>query len=209
MTTIDRTVTTVVFDLGNVLLRWDPAAVFEGRLTDTEVAEFMAAVDFPTLNHSLDAGRTWAQARPEVAERAPGHVHHMDAYVRDFARSLVGEVPGTAQVARDLLAAGIRVLGLTNWSAETFEHAPRAAPVLAEFEQILVSGTVGLAKPDPAIFHLLIRTTGIVPVQTVFIDDSPANVAAATELGFQALLFTDAPTFRDDLVARGLAIPRS
>jgi 2-haloacid dehalogenase len=209
VTTTDRTITTVVFDLGNVLIRWDPVAVFEGRLSEGEVAEFMAAVDFPTLNRSLDAGRTWAQARPEVADRAPDHVHHMDAYLRDFERSLVGEVPGTAQIARDLIAAGVRVLGLTNWSAETFVHAPRAAPVLAEFEDILVSGAVGLAKPDHAIFELLIRTTGLDPAQTVFIDDSPANVAAAADLGFHALLFTDAPAFRADLVALGLDIPGS
>lgn len=196
----------VVFDLGNVLIGWDPTRVWADTMSGEEIEEFFAAVDFPRFNHSLDAGRTWAQARAELAELAPEYVGHVDTYLEAFDRSLTGPIPGSADIVTDLKAAGIRVLGLTNWSAETFHHAPVAAPVLTELEAILVSGEVGLAKPDPEIFRLLITRYDLDPARTVFIDDVAKNVAAAAALGFHAILFSDAPTFRADLQALGVPI---
>ncbi|NKY12365.1 HAD-IA family hydrolase [Cellulomonas hominis] len=194
----------VVFDLGNVLVRWDPAAAFAGVLPDVEVQRFLADVDFPALNQRQDAGRPWAEARAEVADRHPEHVAALDLYVERFAHALPGEVPGSAAVVDDLRAAGVRVLGLTNWSAETFHHAVPAAPAIGRLEAVVVSGQEGVAKPDPRIFRLLATRHGLVPGRTVFTDDSPANVAAAEAEGFQGVLFTDAAALRAELVARGV-----
>lgn len=194
----------VVFDLGNVLVRWDPAAAFAGVLPDAEVRRFFADVDFPALNQRQDAGRPWAEARAEVADRHPEHVATLDLYVERFAHALPGEVPGSAAVVDDLRVAGVRVLGLTNWSAETFHHAVPAAPAIGRLEAVLVSGHEGLAKPDPEIFRLLASRHRLVPERTVFTDDSPANVAAARAEGFQGVLFTDAESLRAGLVARGV-----
>ena len=133
----------------------------------------------------------------------------MDVYVDRFAHSLTGPVPGSEAVVRDLAAAGVRLLGLSNWSSELFHHAPAAAPAIALLEDVLVSGDVGLAKPDPAIFVLLIERYGLDAPATVFVDDSPANVAAAADVGLDALLFTGADRLRADLVARGLLAPRT
>lgn len=194
----------VVLDLGNVLVTWDPARAFAGRRTDAEVRRFFADVDFPALNLRQDAGRPWSQARAEVAARHPEHVATLDLYVERFADALPGPVPGSAAVVDDLRAAGVRVLGLTNWSAETFHHAVPAAPVIGRLEDVVVSGREGVAKPDARIFRIVAERFGLVPARTVFVDDSPANVDAAAALGFQAVLFTDAAALRADLVARGV-----
>ncbi|GIG20350.1 haloacid dehalogenase [Cellulomonas chitinilytica] len=197
----------VVLDLGNVVLAWDPYLPFVGRMERSAVDAFFADVDFAAFNHRQDAGRSWADARAEVAERFPEHVDALDVYVEHFAETLPGPVPGTEQLVRDLLDAGVRVVGLTNWSAETFHHAGRVAPAVGLMEGVVVSGEAGLAKPDPRIFELTAVRFGLTPDRTVFADDSPANVEAAARVGFDSLVFTSADRLRADLVARGLDLP--
>lgn len=199
-------VTAVVFDLGNVLVHWDAARAFDGVLAPAQVERFFADVDFPALNLRQDAGRPWHEARAEVARDHPEHVAMLDLYVERFAHALPGPVDGSAAVVDDLRAAGVRVLGLTNWSAETYHHAVPAAPVIGRLEGVVVSGREGVAKPDPRVFHLLAERYDLDPARTVFTDDSPRNVAAAAALGFQAVLFTSADDLRRELVARG-ALP--
>lgn len=203
----DRPVEAVVFDLGNVLVRWEAERAFDGVLTDAEVERFLADVDFPALNLRQDAGRSWREARDEVARTHPEHAATVDLYVERFAHALPGPVPGSAEVVDDLRAAGVRVLGLTNWSAETYHHGERVAPVIGRLEGVVVSGREGVVKPDPRIFAVLADRHGLDPARTVFVDDSPANVAGAAALGYQAVLFTGAAALRADLVARG-ALPR-
>lgn len=201
------TVRAVVVDLGNVLVRWDARAAFAGAYTDRQVDEFLDTVDFPRLNLAQDAGRPWAQARMEVAATYPEQVSMLDHYVRNFAASLPGPVPGSAEVVDELRAADIPVYGLTNWSAETFHHAAPAAPVVARLDGVVVSGRVGLAKPDPRIFQLVLDRYRLDPADTVFTDDAPRNVEGAAAVGMDAVLFTDAPALRAALVARGALPP--
>lgn len=196
----------VVFDLGNVLVRWDPYLPYEGRMSRDDVDVYFADVDFPAFNHRQDAGRPWAHARAEVLARFPHHIDAFDFYLDHFADALPGPVPGSEDVVRDLRARGSRVLGLTNWSAETFQHAEPAAPAIGLLDGVLVSGTVGLAKPDPQIFNLLAQRFGLDPPRTVFTDDSPANVEAAAAAGYDAVLFTDAQALRACLATRGLLL---
>ncbi|MFI2752035.1 HAD family hydrolase [Cellulomonas sp. P22] len=200
------TVDAVVLDLGNVLVRWDPVLAFVGHLSAGEVDELFDEVDFAAFNHLQDAGRPWDEALDDVAARFPHRVEALRLYRRNFAASLPGPVEGSEALVRDLRATGVRLLGLTNWSSETFPHAVPAAPAIGLLDDVLVSGDVGVAKPDPAIFRLLVRRHALVPARTVFVDDSPANVATAAAEGFDALLFTDAATLRRDLVARGLPV---
>ncbi|WP_019137136.1 HAD family hydrolase [Cellulomonas massiliensis] len=199
--------TTVVLDLGNVLVRWDPRAAYHGRLAPDDVDAFFADVPFERLAHATDAGLPWAAARAQVQRSHPHHVAALDLYVTHFADSLLGPVPGMHALVSELRAAGVRLLGLTNWSAETFHHAEPAAPAIGLLEGVLVSGEVGLAKPDPAIFALLVERFDLDPAATVFVDDSPPNVAAGAAAGLDALLFRDAATLRRDLAARGLLTP--
>ena len=198
---------TVVLDLGNVLVRWDPSRPFTGRLPDQDVEAFLVGFDFMAFNHLQDAGRSWADARADLAVRAPQHLRALDLYVEHFADSLTEPVAGSHDLVRDLRSLGIRLLGLTNWSAETFPLAQSAAPAIGLLEEVLVSGQVGVAKPDPRVFALLTERFGLRPERTVFADDSATNVAAAAAAGFDAVLFTTADALRADLVARGVALP--
>jgi len=197
-------VDTVLFDLGNVLVGWDPRRAFAGRLPHDAVEAFLT--DFPHLNRRQDAGRPWADARAEAETTAPRHVPALDVYVAHFDDALTGPVPGTAALVEELRGAGVRVLGLTNWSAELYHHAEPAAPAIGLLEDVLVSGEVGLVKPDPAVFVLAARRFGLDPARTLFVDDSAENVAAAREVGYDAVVFTGADDLRAALVARGVAV---
>jgi len=118
----------------------------------------------------------------------------------------VGEVPGTPDLVRELSAAGVPQWGLTNWSHELYPHAPRLFDFLGLLEGVVVSGTEGLAKPDPAIFEVAVSRTGLPAADLVFIDDKTHNVDAATEFGLDAILFTGAEELRVLLRARQLPV---
>ena len=113
-------------------------------------------------------------------------------------------MPGTVQLLRDLHTAGVRLLALTNWSAETFPHARAMFAFLSLFEDVVVSGEEQLAKPDLAVFRLVLDRYRLDPSRTVFVDDSPLNVAAAATAGLVGVRFHDAPRLRADLRRLGL-----
>ncbi|MFF3063724.1 HAD family hydrolase [Oerskovia sp. NPDC057915] len=200
------TIDTVLLDFGNVLVTWDPYVAYAGRMDRADVEAFFEAVDFPTFNARQDAGRSWADARRELAEHHPEHVSTLDVYTENFAASLVGPVPGTEEVVRELRTLGVRLYGLTNWSAEMFHEAEPAAPAIGLMEDVLVSGRVGLVKPDPRIFEAAIERFALDPARTLFVDDSVANVTAAAGLGFRTLHFVDAAGLRATLRDLGVGV---
>ena len=209
MIAVTSTITTVVFDLGNVLIGWDPHRVWSRTLSDVEIERFLSESGFEGLNRSLDAGRSYADARAELQARAPHHVATLDAYWEDFAGALTGPVPGTEQLVSELAGLGMRLLGLTNWSAETVHLAPDAAPAVRVLEDLLVSGREGLLKPDPAIFELLLDRYRLAPERTVFVDDVQANVDGARSVGLHAYLFTGVAQLRADLRSLGIGVAPS
>lgn len=196
----------LVLDLGNVLVPWDPERAFDGLVAPQEVRRFLEDVDFAQLNRTLDAGRDWADARRELAARGAWYAQMLDLYLAHFPSTLGGEVPGMAALVAELHRAGLRLLGLSNWSAATFHHALPAAPVIGLLEDVVVSGREGVSKPDPRIFALLVERFGLEPARTLFVDDSPVNVAAARAVGLQAVVFTGTSRLRADLRARGLPV---
>jgi 2-haloacid dehalogenase len=117
---------------------------------------------------------------------------------------MTGEIEGAVVILEELKHAGYELHALTNWSAETFPHARGRFAFLEWFETILVSADVGLIKPDPAIFQLLLKHIGRRPAECIYIDDNPNNVAAAAALGFDAIAFRGAAHLRDALEERGL-----
>ncbi|MFC7406190.1 HAD family hydrolase [Georgenia alba] len=198
---------TVVLDLGNVLVGWDPARALTEEMTPQEWERFAEAADFRSLNLAADAGMPIADVAARAAALDPAHGRTLSRYFANFAATLTGPVPGTTAVVEELAAAGIRLLGLTNWSAETFHHAAGAAPVIDLLEGVVVSGREGVAKPDPAVFRIVLERYGVEASRAVFVDDSPANVAGAEAVGLTALRFTDAATLRADLHGLGLLGP--
>jgi 2-haloacid dehalogenase len=198
----------VVFDLGNVLIEWDPYAAVAAGVGPDEARRFLAATDFDFLawNYRQDAGRSWDEGVAEVARTHPHWAEHARAYRTHFAASLPGEVPGTVAVVRELHAAGVRLLGLTNWSAELYPYAPATFDFLALLDEVVVSGREGVAKPDPRVFEIVAERAGLPLDALAFVDDRADNVAAAAALGMDAILFTDSATLRADLAARGLPV---
>ena len=197
----DRTsaLSTVIFDLGGVVLGWAPHRAYEQVLPAEEVPGFLNAIDFWEWNRALDAGLPYAEAERRLVERFSHLAEAVTAYRRHFDRTLTGMVTGTGAVIAELEQAGLRLLALTNWSAETFPVARARFGLLRRFEGIVVSGEEKLCKPDPAVFELLCERFQVTPTGCVFVDDSVVNVAAAADLGMTALHFTDATTLRRDL----------
>lgn len=199
--------TTVVFDLGNVLIGWDQTGPLADRMSAEEWQNFAVEADFAALNSASDSGVPVAEVIARAAEVDPRHGEIVSLYYERFEKSLTGPINGMAEVVTELKEAGTRLLGLSNWAAETFHHAPAAAPAINELEDIVVSGREGLIKPDPAIFDVLTERFDLDPSRTVFIDGLPANIEAAQGLGFIGLVFTGAPSLREDLRGLGLLSP--
>jgi 2-haloacid dehalogenase len=196
----------VVFDIGNVLIRWEPRAAFRGALgSDAEIDALLDEVGFYDWNHANDRGRSRAEAVAEMAARWPGHADVMDGYFDRFGETIREKIAGSWEVLRALRDAGHRIWALTNFAAETWPEALRLHPELGEmFEGIVVSGHEGLVKPERAIFDLLCARAGVAPEACYFTDDSAANVEGARAAGWQAHHFTGPEGLRADLRERGL-----
>ena len=195
----------VVFDLGGVLIDWDPRYLYRKLLADeAAVEEFLATVCTPEWNAEQDRGRPFADGVAELVERHPAHAAAIAAYHERWPEMLGGDIPGAVELLAELRATGVPLYALTNWSAETFVLARERFEFLDWFCGLLVSGEERIIKPDPAIFELLLDRFGLDPGSTFYVDDSPANVAAAAALGLDAVRFTGPGQLRRDLAARRL-----
>ncbi|WP_121256808.1 HAD family hydrolase [Nocardioides ferulae] len=198
----------VVWDFGNVLVDWDPLPAIAAGVGEEEARRFLDADDFDFMawNYLQDAGRSWAEAEAEVARTHPHWAAHARAYRAHFTASLRGAVPGTPDLVRELHAAGVRQFGLTNWSHELYPHAPTTFDFLGLLEDVVVSGTERVAKPNPAVFEVVRLRTGLPMPRLVFVDDRRDNVVAATAAGMDAVVFTSAERLRLELRDRGLPV---
>lgn len=197
----------VVFDLGGVLVDWDPRHLYRRLLADDAAVEaFLAEIGFDEWNHRMDSGeRRWDEAVAELSERFPHHRELIASYPARFLETLAGPVRGTLEVLDELHRAGrVRLLALTNWSAETFRLARDELDFLHRFEAVVVSGEERVAKPDPAIFGLLVDRHGLDPETTLLVDDREVNVAAAVQVGMQGHVFTSPAALREELTRLGL-----
>jgi 2-haloacid dehalogenase len=200
-------VNAVLWDLGGVLLDWDPRYLYRKLLPDeAAVDRFLAEVVTPEWNHSLDEGRTFAEAIAERVEAFPSHADLILAYRDRWDETLAGAVPGTEPIVRDLAAAGVPQAGLTNFSAETFPVARARFEVLGLLDPIVVSGVEGVAKPDPRLFQLALERAHLTPASTVYVDDRADNVEVAASLGLRAVRFDDAVALRAAFAGFGLPV---
>lgn len=196
----------IIFDFGDVLLRWDPHAAVSHRLTESEWEQFVERTDFMNLNLLVDGGLPPSELVKQVAQTDPHAAEIIEIYFSRFDKSLAGPVPGTAEVATELRDVGYSLYGLTNWGVETYPHALAAAPLIGDFEGVVVSGREGVIKPDPEIYRILLSRYDLDPAETVFIDDRPPNVAGAENMGMRGILFEDADQLRNDLRAMGVKV---
>lgn len=180
----------VVFDLGGVLINWDPRHLYRQLFDDEEEMEqFLAEVTTAEWNAQQDAGRAVSEAVDELAARHPDRRELIAAYYDRWPEMLGGAIQGTVEILRELRERGVRVYALSNWSAETFPVARPMFPFLEWFDGIVISGEVRMVKPDPRIFAHVLERFGLEPGQTVFVDDNPENVRAAEGAGFVGIVF--------------------
>lgn len=196
---------TVVFDLGGVLIDWNPRYLYR-RLFDDEATmeRFLAEVCTPQWNERQDAGRPWHEAVATLSAQFPQHATLIDAYRARWHEMLGGALASSVAVLDELRGRGVRLYALTNWSQETFPVAWERFDFLRWFDGIVVSGQEGLIKPDAAIFQRMIARFALAPQRTIYIDDAPRNVDAARQLGMHSLLFRDAETLRAELCRSGV-----
>ena len=198
-------ISAVVFDLGGVLIDWDPRYLYRSLFHDeTAMEEFLATVTTQEWNRAQDAGRPWAEAVEELAALHPEKRDLIEAYRRRWPETLGDAIKPTVKLLDELRSTGIRLYALSNWSGETFPLARPRYPFLEWFDGIVISGDERLAKPDPRIFAVLLDRYGLAAAKTLFIDDHASNVEAAASLGFTALRFVGAAGLRADLERLGL-----
>ncbi|MDO5729128.1 MAG: HAD family phosphatase [Actinomycetaceae bacterium] len=196
--------TTVVFDLGQVVVDWDPYRTQIGFLSPVEWDEFLTRTDFWAFNQTLDAGRDLSEARQWFARHYPADVCVFDRYVARFPASIRGTVSGIESIINDLRAFSVPTAVLSNWPADLFHYALEQIPIIETLGHRIVSGEVGIVKPDRDIFELLLNQLDLRACNTVFIDDNLDNIEVALRVGIDAIHFTDATALREELVARRL-----
>ena len=196
----------VVFDLGGVLLQWNPRFLYRKLFAgdDAAMERFLAEVCTEEWNERQDAGRSFADA---VAELCPLHADKLpliEAWSRRFDEMIPGVIEGTVAIASELKERGVPLYALTNWSSETFPSQRARFPFLSWFGGIVVSGDEGVIKPDPRIFRVLLERHRIAPEEAVFIDDNPRNAQAASALGIHGIAFQSPEQLRGELATLDL-----
>jgi 2-haloacid dehalogenase len=195
----------VVFDLGGVLVDWDPRYLYRKLLPDDDAVErFLAEVTTSEWNAAQDAGRSWADGVAELTARFPEHAELIDAYHSRWIETIRGQIDESVDILAALRDDGVGLFALTNWSAETFPLAEERFEWLSWFDGVVVSGREGVVKPDPRIYEVLVQRHGLDPSATVYVDDVEANVEAARALGMIGLRFTTPGQLRADLRELGL-----
>jgi 2-haloacid dehalogenase len=204
---VTKALTTVVFDLGNVLIDWDPRRLYRTLIDDpAELDHFLTNICNHEWHYEQDRGRSTTEATIELQSRHPEYADLIGMFYAGWPEMTGGALPATVDIVRELRDAGIRLIGLTNWPAGLFDPARERFPFLSWFDGIVVSGEEKLAKPDPAIFSLLLERYDVDPSAAAYVDDTAAHVAAAQKLGMTAFVFTDAVTLRHDFAAAGLPV---
>jgi 2-haloacid dehalogenase len=206
---VTSAVRAAVFDLGGVVIDWNPRYLYRKLLDDEAAVErFLTEVCTQEWNAQQDVGRPWSEAVELLASDHPDQRDLIAAYRERWDEMLGGPIHNTVELLAELRATGLPLYALSNWSAETFPVARSRYRFLDWFEGIVISGEIGLSKPDPRIFRYLLDRYRLDAPSTVFVDDSELNVATARDLGMVGIRFTGARQLRGDLAALGLGRPR-
>jgi 2-haloacid dehalogenase len=200
------TIRTIIFDLGGVLIDWDPRYLYRKLLPDeAAVTHFLTHIATNDWNEAQDAGRSLAEGTAWLSARFPEQRELIEAYYGRWEEMLGGPIAGTvALLDQYRRSPQYDVYALTNWSAETFPIARARYDFLHWFDGILVSGEEKIRKPEPAFYRLLEERFPLRLETSLFIDDNARNVVAAEALGLRSIHFTGAGALVDELANRGL-----
>lgn len=193
----------VVFDVGNVLVRWNPEHLYATLIPDAaERAWFLGNVCSPAWNLELDRGGSWEEAIAERCAAFPDQAQRIRAYRERWDEMVPGALDETVEILENLCQRGVPCYALTNFSSEMFQRTLRRFPFFGLLQGMVVSSEEGMVKPDARLYRCLVERYSLEPSTLFFIDDTEANVEAARRCGWQAHRFIDAKTLRQTLLER-------
>ena len=196
---------TIVFDLGGVLIDWDPRYLYSNIFSDQDEMEFfLRAVCSPEWNVQMDGEKAFNDAINELIPHHPEYTDQIRAYFNRWEEMIAGDIPETVKILAELKDAAYPLAALSNWSSETFPIVNARFEFLDWFEPLIISGRVGLVKPDPDIFHLILCSIDRDPDQCIYIDDMEHNIQTAADIGFDAIHYSSPQQLREDLLSRGI-----
>lgn len=206
MTAAPTGLSAVVFDVGNVLIEWDPRHLYRDLFDGDEILmeDFLENVCTAAWNAEQDRGRSWAEGVAALTAERPDCAELIRAFDDCWQAMVPGEIDGSVALLRRLKAQGTPLYALTNYSAEKFAETRRRFDFFDLFDGVVVSAHERLIKPDPAIYRVLFERYRLDPAAAAFIDDSPANVETARTLGMTAWRFAGPDRLEADLIAAGL-----
>ncbi len=197
---------TIVFDLGGVLIDWNPRYLYQKMFdSEEEMEKFLSEVCHSRWNAQHDAGKPFQEGIDELAEKYPQYKAEIQAYFDRWIEMIGGEITGTSDLFHTLADSGhYRMLALTNWSHETFPLVVNEYQFFKKFEGVVVSGEEKLIKPDAAFYELLLERYQVTAPKALFIDDNKDNIEAAAKLGFQVIHFHSPEQLKQELASLGL-----
>jgi 2-haloacid dehalogenase len=194
----------VVFDIGNVLIAWDPERFYDARIGSAARKRLFAEVPLHEMNLGLDRGDPFRPAVYDLADQYPDWTEEIRHWHDSWLQFAHCDIPQSVRLMRALRARGLPVLALSNFGIGTFELAVEAYPVLNEFDQAYISGHLGCIKPEPEIYARLEQGAGLPAEHLLFVDDRLENIQAAKVRGWQGHHFTTPQAWASELVERGL-----
>ena len=199
---------TIIFDLGGVLIDWNPRYVYRKIFkTEEEVEWFLENVTTPEWNENQDAGYPLHTATEELVAKHPEWEPEIKAYYGRWLEMLGDAIHETSEILYGLKQTGkYKLYALTNWSAETFPHALERFEFFKFFDGIVVSGREKMRKPSPEFYNILLNRYGLDPAKTIFIDDSLRNVKGAEAVGITGIHFHNPSQLKDELKRKGIEV---
>lgn len=194
----------VVFDIGNVLLEWDPFRVYDRLIGQARREALFAEVDLEGMNLSVDRGAPFAASVEALAAQHPERAAEVLIWRDHWLDMASPPIPHSVALLRALRGCGVPVFALSNFGDETLSLAETHYPFLTEFDARFISGRLGMMKPEPEIYAAVERDAGHAPAALLFADDRPENIAAAEARGWQGHLFDGPEGLAARLVAEGL-----
>ena len=203
---IDKRITAVAFDLGGVLIDWNPRHLYRQLFSDPgEMEDFLARICTPEWHRGHDLGADVTASCQRLAALHPGYREMIMAWAERGEEMAAGQCDQAVRVLAEVKAAGTRCYTLSNMEPQAFTIRSARFAFMTWFDGHVISGLEGVAKPDPRIFQILLERYRLAPGATVFVDDSPGNVEAARQLGIRAVHYAGAQQLGQEL--RGLGIP--
>ncbi len=196
---------TIIFDLGGVLIDWDPRYLYRKIFSDREEMEFfLGEVCSLDWSAQMDGEKSFSDAINELIPRYPEYADQIQAYYSRWEEMIKGDIPETVSILAELRNGDYSLAALSNWSSETFPIVNARYEFLDWFDPLIISGMVGLVKPDPEIFHLILCSTGQNASDCIYVDDLAQNIQTAAEIGFDAIHYSSPQQLREELESRGI-----